>query len=445
MVTTLQKLQNYLKEIEKNDKNGKKINAFLELRNEKDLIAEAKIIDEKIKNKTAGRLAGKIIGIKANINVLGLHASCASKCLENYKSPYDAFVVEKIKKQDGLIIGMLNMDEFASGSSGETSAFGPTKNPVALGKITGGSSSGPAAAVAGNFCDMALGSDTGGSIRNPASHCGIVGIKPTYSVVSRYGLIDLAMSTDTIGPLAKNVYDATLLLDVIKEKDEKDAISQESKRIDFKKLEQTPKEIVVGILDISGLKVDERIKKLIEEKINLVVKKNNWKTKKIKIENLDLAIETYYPIVYVEVFSGTRKLDGRRFGKKIEDSCGPEFLRRILGGSEISKAEHSGRYYHLALKSKKLIEQEFKMAFKEVDCIICPTVPILPHNIGEKISVEEMYAYDALTIPSSLAGNCCISIPAGKIQNIPVGLQIMCDKFQEQKMLEIAREIERGN
>jgi len=442
MVTTFQKLQSYLQEIKKNDKAGKKINAFLELRNENELIAEAKIIDEKIKNKTAGKLAGKIIGIKANINVLGLHTSCASKCLENYKSPYDAFVVEKIKKQDGLIIGNLNMDEFASGSSGETSAFGPTKNPCALEKIPGGSSSGPAAAVAGNFCDMTLGSDTGGSIRNPASHCGIVGIKPTYAVVSRYGLIDLAMSTDTIGTFAKNVYDASLLLDVIKEKDEKDAISQESEKIDFKKLEKTPKNIVVGILDISCLKVDERISELINEKIK-ICEKFGWKIKKIKIENLDLAIETYYPIVYVEAFSGTRKLDGRRFGKKIEESCGPEFLRRILGGSEISKAEHSGRYYHLALKSKKIIEQEFEKAFKEVDCILCPAVPILPHNVGEKISVEEMYAYDALTIPSSLAGNCCIAIPVGKIENIPVGMQIMCDKFQEQKMLEIASAIER--
>ena len=436
MVNTRKKLQKYLKEIEKNDKNGKKINAFLQLNSQ--AMEEAKITDEK---KKKGRLAGKIIAVKAAINVKGLNASCASKVLENYKAAYDADVIKKIKEEGGVILGMANMDEFASGASGETSAFGPTKNPQNLKLIPGGSSSGSAAAVAAGFCDMSLGSDTAGSIRNPASHCGVVGVKPTYPSVSRHGLIDLGMSLDQIGPLAKNVSDAALLLSVINGKDENDSISQSSSKINLNEIERIPKNVTVGVLDF--VVQDERIQKLIDEKLEQVAEKYNWKIQKVKIENIDLAVETYYPMVYVEFFSATRRFDGRRYGKRIEEAAGPEVLRRLLGGSEISKEEYHGRYYYLALKAKKLIEDEFAKAFKKMDCIISPTVPKLPHEIGDKISVREMYAYDALTVPSNLAGNCAISIPAGKVDGVPVGMQIMCDKFQDQKMLQIARSFEK--
>src|SRR3990167_8994819 len=361
MTTTLSNLQKYLVEIAKNDKQGKKINAFLQVRGEEEFIREAKIIDEKIKNGKAGKLAGKIIAVKANINVKGLNASCASRTLENYKAPYNATVIKKIKQEDGLIIGMTNMDEFACGASGETSAFGPTKNPQVLELIPGGSSSGSAAAVAAGFCDVALGSDTGGSIRNPASHCGIIGLKPSYSSVSRYGLIDLSMSLDQIGPLARNVEDAALLLSVIQGKDEKDSISQEIKSVNSKSARLDINKLKVGVLDIKIS--DDRIQNLINDKIEKVVKKYGWKLEKIKLNYIDLAVQTYYPLVYVEFFSGTRKFDGRRYGKHIEQVAVPEVLRRILGGGEISKAEFKGRYYHLALKAKKLIEEEFSRAF----------------------------------------------------------------------------------
>ncbi|MDD5700176.1 MAG: amidase family protein [Candidatus Nanoarchaeia archaeon] len=442
-MTTLSKLQEYLNEIKKNDKHGKKINAILFLQDEKQLLKEAGEIDRKIKSGKAGRLAGKIIAVKSCINVKGEITSCASHTLENYRAPYDATVIEKIKSQDGLIIGMANMDEFAAGWSGETSAFGPVKNPAVpeMNLVAGGSSSGSAASIAAGFCDMALGSDTGGSIRVPASHCGVVGIKPSYGYVSRYGLIDLSMSLDQIGPLAKNVSDAALLLDIIQGRDEKDAISEEAGKISLKKIEEIPKNIKVGVLDFK-IK-DERIQKLVDGKIEEAREKYGWKIQKIKIEHIDLAIATYFPIVYVEFFSATRRLDGRRYGKKIEQAAGPEVLRRILGGSEISKAEFAGRYYHLALKTKKIIEKEFEDAFKQVDCIVSPVVPRLPHKIGEKISMEEMYAYDALTIPYNLTGNCAVSIPAGKVNGIPAGMQISCDKFQEEKMLQIARAIEK--
>jgi len=439
-MTTVDKLKKYLAEIEKNDKSGKKINAFLYLN--PNVLEEAKSIDEKIKSGKAGKLAGKIIAVKSCINVRGLIASCASKTLENYKATYDATVIKKIKEEDGLIIGMTNCDEFACGSSGETSAFGPTKNPINLELVPGGSSSGSAVSVAGNFCDMALGSDTGGSIRNPASHCGVVGLKPSYGAVSRYGLIDLSMSLDQIGPLTKNVEDASLLFSIINGEDENDSISVGSK-FNLSQIEKIPKNIKIGLLDFDF--GDKRIYNLINEKTFQIAKKYSWKIEKIKLNYIDLAIATYYPLVYVEFFSGTRKFDGRRYGKKIEEVAGPEVLRRIFGGMEISKAEYGGRYYYKALNTKKLIEKEFADAFKKFDCIICPTVPILPHKIGEKISVEDMYAYDALTIPSNLAGNCALSLPIDKIDRIPVGMQIICDKFQEEKLFRIARAIEKSN
>lgn len=426
MTSIQEKVKAYLQEIEKNNKKGKKINAILQVNPN---------VEEEAK-KSRGKLAGKIIAIKSNINVKGLNASCASRTLENYKCPYDATVISKIRKEGGIIIGMTNMDEFAAGSSGETSAFGATRNPAALVRIPGGSSSGSAAAVASNFCDMALGSETGGSIRNPASHCGVVGVKPTYGLVSRYGLIDLSMSLDQIGPVAKNVKDAILLLNVIKGKDERDATSYESKEIKFEKLGK----LKIGLPDV---KADGKIWKLINDKVKKVVNKNKWQVVKVSLPHINLGVQTYYPMVYVEFFSATRKFDGRRYGKKIEDSCGEEVLRRILGGSEISKAEYKGKYYRKALQAKALIRKELEQAFKKVDCIIMPTVPKLPHKLNEKISVEEMYNYDALTIPANLAESPAISVPAGLLNGVPVGLQIMTPRFKEGKMFSVAREFEK--
>lgn len=435
MVTVLKKLNEKLELIANEDKE---INAFLEVRGVDELREEAKAIDEKIAQGTAGRLAGKIIAAKANINVEGLHASCSSNTLKDYKATYDATVIEKIKAEDGLILGMLNSDEFASGSSGETSAFGPTKNPVNKELIPGGSSSGSAAAVAAGFCDMTLGSDTGGSIRNPSSHCGIVGIKPTYASVSRYGLIDLSMSLDQIGPFAKNVEECALLLDVIRGFDERDSICVESPKIDLEK--EITSETRIGVLDFEIQ--DKRIQELLDKRIEELKNKFGCSVEKVKIEHIGLAIETYYPLVYTEFFSGTRKLDGRRYGEKIEDSCGPEVLRRILGGMEVTRSEHEGRTYHLARRVKKKIEEEYREAFKNFDVIVSPTVPILPHKIGDDISVDEMYAYDALTIPANLAGNTAMSVPMGEIEGMPVGMQIMADRFCEEKMIAVGKAVE---
>lgn len=434
-----EKVKRYLDKIKKEDKN---VNAFLEIN--KDVLDEAKALDKKGKK---GKLFGHVIGVKSNINVLGLTASCASKTLESYKSSYDATVIEKIKAEDGLIIGILNCDEFASGSSGENSAFAVCENPAAPGRITGGSSSGSAAAVAAGFCDVSLGSDTGGSIRNPASHCGVVGIKPSYGAVSRYGLIDLSMSLDQIGVLGRNVSDVQEVMSVIVGKDEKDTMSCDFGALKVESFVKSKKKVKVGVLKFRG--VDSRVQKVVDDRVKTIVEKLKWDVSEIEIENLDLGVETYYPLVYVEFFSGTRRFDGRKYGNKIEDFSGKEVMRRILGGGEISKAEFAGQYYEKAKRIKSKIEEDFENAFKKVDCIISPVTPGLPWKIGEggKMPLEKIYAADALTCPSNLAGICAISVPAGNVlegkEEIPVGMQIMCGKGEDGKLLGLAEEVEK--
>ncbi len=428
-----ERVKKLLAKIEKEDKGKNGVNAFLHLN--PNALKEAEEIEKKIKAGKAGKLAGKTIAFKSNINVKGLIANSGSKTLENYTAPYDATVVERIRKEDGLILGMLNMDEFASGSSGETSAFGPTRNPVNKELIPGGSSSGAAAAVAAEFCDISLGSDTGGSIRNPASHCGVVGLKPSYGAVSRYGLADLSMSLDQIGPLARTVEEVELMFDIIKGYDERDPTTFEAKEDS----EKGKKFTIAFSKDFEDLCTDKRIVELVKKKAEEVAKKNGWKTVNNNLKHVNLAIAAYYPLAYVEFFSATRKYDGRKYGQKIEEVCGPEVLRRLLGGGEISRAEYAGLYYRNALKAAQLIKKDFEEAFKKADAIITPTVPRLPHKIGSKITPQEMYGYDALTNPGNLGGIAAISIPAGKIDEIPVGLQIMVPAFHEKRLFQISK------
>tara|TARA_Y100000310_G_scaffold149036_2_gene148357 strand:- start:1359 stop:2690 length:1332 start_codon:yes stop_codon:yes gene_type:complete len=408
----------------------KDLNIFLTLNEE--AIAQAKKIDKRIKEgKSTGKLAGICFTVKSNISVKDLETNCASKVLEGYVSPYNATVINKLLSEDAIILGMVNMDEFASGASGETSAFGPTKNPKNPKLIPGGSSSGSASSVAAELCDFSLGSDTGGSIRNPASHCGIFGLKPTYGAVSRYGLIDMAMSFDCIGPLTNNLEDSKLIFNIIKGQDNFDQTTN-------KKEKDHKKKNVIGLVNVKDF-CDKKISDLIENKTKELVKKNNWKIKKIELP-LNIAIETYYIIVYTEFFSTTRKFDGRRFGKKIEEVAGPEVIRRIIGGSEITKAEHKGKFYRASLKARNFIKKEFEKIFDQVDIVILPTVPKTPHKIGEKISVKDMYAYDIFTTPASIAGLPAISIPIGKIDKKDIGLQIIAPELQEELLFKLARD-----
>jgi aspartyl-tRNA(Asn)/glutamyl-tRNA(Gln) amidotransferase subunit A len=425
---------NLLYFIQKIDKKNKELNIFLSFNEES--LKQAEELDKRIsEGQDVGKLAGMCVAIKSNMCVKGLETNCASETLKDWIAPFDATVIKKLKDEDAIILGMVNMDEFACGASGETSAFGPCKNPTNPLLIPGGSSSGSAASVAAEFCDFALGSDTGGSIRNPASHCGVYGLKPTYGAVSRYGLIDMCMSFDQIGPLAKNIEDSEYVFDIIKGQDNFDTATKEIPEI---KLDT--KKVRIGLVDVSGFATKE-IDTSVKKKVNELIKKNpNWNLKKISLP-LDIALETYYLLVYVEFFSATRKFDGRRFGKKIEEVCGKEVLRRIFGGQEVTQAEYEGKYYRSALKARKLIKNEFDKLFKEVDIIILPTVPRTAHQIGEAISTKEMYSYDVLTCPSNIAGIPGISIPIGEIEGKPIGMQILAPHFCENWIFEVGKRV----
>ena len=422
------------------------INAFLHVASEQAL-AQARHLDQKRLQHgpdALGKLFGLCLGIKSNIAVRGLPLTCGSKTLEKFIAPYDADVIAALRRQDAIILGMLNMDEFACGSSGESSAFGPAKNPAAPGRIPGGSSSGSAAAIAAGLCDAALGSDTGGSVRNPASHCGVVGIKPSYGRVSRYGLVDLAMTLDQIGTLCTDVQGAALILEVISGRSGNDArtLSQEVPTLVARTQAQQEAQAApnlklrIGIApELQRLCTDMRIRKAIEDAAETLAQYFGTGLSHVHLPHVHLSIQTYYPLVYVEFFSGTRKFDGRKYGKRIEDAAGAEVLRRIAGGKEICKAEHHGRHYRSALAAKHLIKREIEEAFTGVDVLISPVTPMLPHRLGEHISFEQMYAYDAFTIPANLSECCAASVPITKIEGIPIGLHLMCKPLDEEKLV----------
>lgn len=418
------------------DEKNDSINAFLEKNYEK-AIEQAEEIDRKIADgEEVGALAGLVFGIKANINVEDIIISAASKTLDNYIGSYNATVVENIIREDGIIIGINNMDEFAAGSSTETSYFGPVQNPGAPGRIPGGSSGGSAAAIASGMCDISIGSDTGGSIRNPSSHCGVAGFKPTYGLVSRQGLLDLSMSLDQIGPLSKDVSGIALALNTLVDYDSTECTSLKEKNIDFTSvLDETSLEgmkiaVCKEFIDVT----DEEINKVVNKAIQKLVDAGA-ELVEVSFDNIDLCLPTYYLINYVEFFSATRKYDGRDYGYRIEDVCGEEVLRRIEIGSYISQKEFSGKFYKKALQARSLIRSEINAMLENVDLIVGPTVPKLPHEIGTELSPLEMYAYDILTVIANLAGIPAASIKAGEVDGIPVGLQIQAKPLDDLKII----------
>jgi aspartyl-tRNA(Asn)/glutamyl-tRNA(Gln) amidotransferase subunit A len=432
----LSAVENVQRALEKLSKINPKINAFIEPN--PDAIAQAEAIDRKLKQgERMGKLAGLAIGIKSNIDVKGLRATCASRTLEDYVSTYDAEVIKRILKEDGVIIGMTNMDEFACGSSGETSAFGATNNPAAPGHIPGGSSSGSAAATAAGICDLCLGSDTGGSIRNPASHCGVVGIKPTYGLVPRQGLIDLAMSLDQIGPFAPDVYGAARLLEVIAGFNPNECVMLDVRKVSYvDKLKEDLKGMRIGTSSKFRELTDPKIMKVVDSAIDQL-QGLGAEIIEVELPHLEKGLPSYYLIMSVEFFSATRKFDGRKYGKRIEDVCGDEVLRRILRGRYISRKEYRGKYYQRALQVRTIIREELMAALKKVDAIVGPTVPKLPHKLGTSLTPMEMYAYDYLTIPANLAGICAGVIKAGELHGIPVGLQVQGKVLGDGEMLRV--------
>lgn len=440
-ITALENLEKSLKAIKKN--NGS-INAFLEIK-EEEAIQKAREIDSKIKKgEKLGKLAGLTVGIKSNINIEDFKITAASKTLENYIGSYDATVTQRIKDEDAIIIGTTNMDEFAAGSSTETSYFGYTQNPAAPGRIPGGSSGGSAAVIAAEMCDLSLGSDTGGSIRNPASHCGVMGFKPTYGTVSRQGLLDLAMSLEQIGPFAQDAGGISLMLDTISGYDSRECTTLKETP-NFSRITEKSSELMKGMkvgvvkefFDVS----DERIVDIIEGRID-EMKEKGAEVVELSFDYIDLCLPTYYLINYVEFFSATRKYDGRKYGYRIEDVCGEEVLRRIHTGSYISQKEYSGKYYKKALQARSLIRKEITKLLQDVDAIVGPTVPKLPHKLGESLDPMDMYAYDVLTVIANLAGIPAGSMKAGEVNGIPVGLQIQGKPLDDAKIIQMMAVLE---
>jgi aspartyl-tRNA(Asn)/glutamyl-tRNA(Gln) amidotransferase subunit A len=440
----------------------KEINAFLTLCEEASL-EKAREIDGKIARKEkVGKLAGVPIAIKDNICTEGTATSCASKMLEDFIPPYDATVIKKLKEEDAIIIGKTNMDEFAMGSSNENSAFQVTKNPVDTERVPGGSSGGSAAAVAASFAPFSLGSDTGGSIRQPAAFCGVIGFKPTYGLVSRFGLIAFASSLDQIGPFAKTVEDCALLLEVIQGSDELDNTSSKTAEYPtyLDKLDQGIKGMKIGVpKEFFGEGLDSEIKESILKAIE------DFKALGAEVEEISLPIteqglSAYYLISSAEASSNLARYDGVRYGyrtKEFDDvydmmiksrteAFGKEVKRRIMLGTYALSSGYYDAYYKRAMKLKKKLKMQFKEVFESYDLILSPTSPILPFKIGEKTEDPlEMYLADIYTVNINLSGVPAVSVPCGKSkEGLPIGLQIIGPHFGEEKIFRAAKAYEKS-
>ncbi len=437
--------------LEKINSEDKKLHSYLFV-NEK-AIEEAKIVDEKIaKGEKLKELEGVPIAIKDNICTKDIPTTCASKILKNFIPPYDATVIKKLKEEGAIIIGKTNMDEFAFGSSTENSAFGPTKNPFDKTRVPGGSSGGSASATGANLCYASLGSDTGGSIRQPASFCGVVGFKPTYGRVSRYGLIAFASSLDQIGPITKDVSDCALLLKIISGKDNMDSTSIDIPVADYPSfLKNNIKEIKVGIPEEYFVKgIDNEIK----EKVENILKKlegEGVKLEKISLPHTEYGIAVYYIIATAEASSNLARFDGVKYGyrsnnytnlidmykKTRGEGFGEEVKRRIILGTYVLSAGYYDAYYLKGQKVRTLIKKDFENAFEKVDLILTPTTPELPFKLGEKKDDPlKMYLSDIFTVNVNLSGLPGISIPAGFSSNgLPIGLQIIAPYFKEEKII----------
>ena len=418
--------------------------------------AEAQKVQEKLdKGEDLGEYAGIPIGIKDNLCMKGTKTTCSSKMLENFVSPYDATVIEKLKEENIIFLGKLNMDEFAMGSSTESSYFKKTKNPWNLNKVPGGSSGGSAAAVAANMVPWALGSDTGGSIRQPASLCGVVGLKPTYGLVSRYGLVAFASSLDQIGPITKDVRDSAMLLSLIAGHDEKDTTSEEIEKKDYTKaLKNDVKGLKIGVpKEFFGEGINEEVKKELTKAIE-TYKELGAEVEEFSLDVAKYALATYYIIACAEASSNLGRFDGIRYGyrtpeysnlkeiykKSRSEGFGPEVKRRIILGTYVLSSGYYDAYYKKAQQVRTLVSNEFSRAFEKYDVILTPTSPVTAFNIGEKSNNPlEMYLADICTVSINIAGVPAISIPCGvDSEGMPVGMQLIGNKFEEEKILNAA-------
>ena len=437
------------------EENENKIDAFVTtyLKEAKN---QAKDVEEKINNgEITGEYAGIPIGIKDNICVKGTKTTCSSKILENFVAPYSATVAEKLQKENIITLGKMNMDEFAMGSSTENSGIKVTKNPWDFERVPGGSSGGSAAAVAANLVPWALGSDTGGSIRQPASLCGIVGLKPTYGLVSRYGLVAYASSLDQIGPLTKDVRDAAKLLTLIAGKDEKDSTSEDNGSINYENcLKNDVKGMKIGVpKEFFGEGIDEEVKSKLYEAIE-IYKELGAEVEEFSLDIAKYALATYYIIADAEASSNLGRFDGIRYGHRTEEysnieeifkksrseGFGDEVKRRIIFGTYVLSSGYYDAYYKKAQQVRTLVSNEFNKAFEKYDVILTPTSPTTAFKIGEKSgNPMQLYLADIDTVSVNVAGLPGISIPCGvDSKGLPIGMQLIGNKFQEETILNAA-------
>jgi aspartyl-tRNA(Asn)/glutamyl-tRNA(Gln) amidotransferase subunit A len=451
-----EEIPQYLNKIEK----LKSLNAFVRVFDKLALEHAQKIDRKRANGKKLGALAGTIIAVKDNICMADLPVTCASKILEGYESPYAATAIQKILDEDGIIIGQTNLDEFAMGSSTENSIYGPCKNPHNPEYVAGGSSGGSAVAVAAGMADLALGSDTGGSVRQPAAFCGVVGIKPTYGRVSRYGLVAYASSLDQIGTFGRTVADAAMLLQVISGHDPNDSTSS-----------QKPTENYLELLNASkpaGLRIgipkqffQEGLEPNIKTKIDAVLamlEKTGHSIAEVDLPLTDYAIATYYIIATAEASSNLSRYDGVRYGYRSKNAddlesmyvntrtegFGAEVKRRIMLGTYVLSSGYYDAYFKKGTQVRRLIKEEYDTVFNSVDVLLTPTTPTPAFKLGEKLSDPlQMYLSDIYTVTANLTGICAMNVPIGMSENgLPIGAQVLGNAFEEAKMLAIAKQIE---
>ena len=430
-----------------------RINGFTTVSDE--AINTAREIDA---NGHEGPLAGVPIAIKENISTKGLSTTCSSKILQGYVPPYDAHVIEKLKAAGAVILGKTNMDEFAMGTSTESSYYGPTFNPWDMNRVPGGSSGGSAAVVAAGEVPVSLGSDTGGSVRCPAAYCGVVGLKPTYGCISRYGLISYANSLEQIGPLATSVADIATIMDVVAGYDNRDSTSINRENTYSDALKDDVKGMKIGVPEeYFGEGIDENVEKAVWDSI-AKFEDMGATYEKVSMPHTKYALASYYIIAMSEASSNLARFDGTRFGHRVDgdnwhvmasktraEGFGPEVKRRILLGTYALSAGYHDKYYLKALQVRTLVKQDFDRALDNVDVLMAPTMPAPAFKIGEKIDDPlSLYLADVNTVPINLAGVPSISVPCGLADGMPVGLQIIGKHFDENTIIKAAYSFEQN-
>ncbi len=450
--TVMSILDDYLARIQENQH----LNAFLEVF-ESSARDQAIKVDEKIKNGNAGRLAGMVIGLKDNLCYEGHKVSAASKILEGFESLYTGTAVQRLIDEDAIIIGRLNCDEFAMGSSNENSAFGPVRNAINTDKVPGGSSGGSATAVAAGLCTAALGSDTGGSIRQPASFTGTVGFKPSYGRISRYGLIAYASSFDQIGPFTNSIEDAALLTEIMAGQDDFDATASTETVDDYTSFDNSgPKKIAVIKECLESEGIDPEIKAAIEQQIENL-KQDGHTVEYVSFPYLDYMVPAYYVLTTAEASSNLSRFDGVHYGYRSEvakgveetykksrsEGFGPEVKRRIMAGTFVLSAGYYDAYYTKGQKVRRVLQDKTEEIFKNFDFVLTPTTPTAAFDLDAVKDPISMYLQDIYTVHANLTGNPAISFPIGTHSNgLPFGIQLMAPHFEEKALFGFAREME---